>query len=253
MLKNCAYCAKEFTVPPSRDRIKYCSTACYAAARHGKPLIATVFRACERCGKLYESQAVSSKFCSVSCRDQNIEKKCVRCGSPFMAKASHSERRVYCSKRCAYAGRTQNSMETRRCTACGNNFEVLRYKTQKYCSPACVSVGMGNTQRELGKSHSRVLKERNWYTNKDGYKYTMRTAEGERRTVMQHREVMEKQLGRALHDWENVHHKNGQRDDNRPENLELWVTKQPPGKRPEDLIQWMVDYLSAAGYVVTKQ
>jgi hypothetical protein len=77
------------------------------------------------------------------------------------------------------------------------------------------------------------------YVNKDGYVEVpdRRRTNGKNR---EHRLVMERLLDRPLELWESIHHKNGIRHDNRPENLELWIKPQPAGQRPEDLVSWVV-------------
>ncbi len=69
--------------------------------------------------------------------------------------------------------------------------------------------------------------------------YRVITVDGQRH--YEHRFVMEQQLGRPLWPDEEVHHRNRVRDDNRPENLELWATPQPRGGRVTDLVAFYVE------------
>lgn len=94
--------------------------------------------------------------------------------------------------------------------------------------------------------------KRTGHTNKQGYRVLGFTIGGKLRGILEHRLIMEKHLGRTLKSYENIHHKNGVKDDNRLENLEVWITRQPKGQRIEDTIDWAIAYLVHHGYTVVK-
>lgn len=92
---------------------------------------------------------------------------------------------------------------------------------------------------DVGEAVARKTADGSGYIARGGYRIVW---DGERR-VLEHRLIMERQLGRALLDEETVHHRNGIRTDNRPENLELWSSKQPSGQRVSDKVRWAIELL----------
>lgn len=88
-----------------------------------------------------------------------------------------------------------------------------------------------------------VSKNKGRHFNQKGYAFVPDPS-GKLHTIAEHRLVMQQHLGRKLAKGENVHHLNGDRQDNRLQNLELWNTSQPSGQRTEDKVKFAIGILS---------
>lgn len=103
-----------------------------------------------------------------------------------------------------------------------------------YCKGFCVAhYQQAKRGVELKPVQPRKPTAEGW-VGKDGYRIVRRNGQ----KIGEHRAVMSDYLGRDLFPGETVHHINGDRLDNRIENLELWSTSQPPGQRVEDKLKW---------------
>lgn len=100
----------------------------------------------------------------------------------------------------------------------------------KYCSPCWNDSDFrGHVSRSTSPANKKP--EGHKYVDRNGYVQLKKDGQ----IKAEHRVVMEEMLGRKLISGESVHHKNGIRHDNRPENLELWVGPVRYGQRAIDI------------------
>ena len=244
---QCVVCGGPITPHTKAGRIrarKTCSDKCWEQNRkkprgNYKPLVS---KTCKQCGNTFELRECDAKknkgFCGKKCaglsRTSMVKLNCKGCGKEFEVVTSRIKNdRRYCSRECLTNYQKQRIIKS--CKQCGKEFESKRSESRVYCSVECY----------------KNLKQNGIYVSPSGhiYKckpqiargYVMINIDGKR--ILEHRYVMEQHLGRPLLPKENVHHLNGNRSDNRLENLELWNKSQPTGQRIKDLVEWAQEIL----------
>jgi hypothetical protein len=177
---------------------------------------------CEECSiEFYREH--KGRYCSYPCYQENRSKRkrlCPNCGGQFPYGTGGDT----CSKACGYEWRRKKIHGDRQCETCSVPLPQRGRSTRRFCSRGCAATNRvgekpqlpDGTLRPAGGGYVRIKINGKW--------------------LQQHRHVVEQRIGRPLEPHERVHHKNGDRADNRDENLELWrvKSKDPPGVRASD-------------------
>lgn len=108
-------------------------------------------------------------------------------------------------------GRKNNrKLADKTCPQCNKLFRPYKAES-RYCSRPCMWANNGG--------HN--IKDESWWVNSKGYIEGRVLINGEKIRVKKHRFIIESHLGRSLLPHEDVHHVNGNKTDNRLENLEV--------------------------------
>lgn len=152
---------------------------------------------------------------------------CEWCGQSYTVCPSRNGRNRYCSRQCAYQALTKPRGD---CKECGGPIKPTPSNHDaKFCSRICANRSTSKRRKttkyrqKTSKGYVIVRMPSHPCASKGGY-------------VMEHRLVVEANIGRHLSKDEVVHHINGKKDDNRIENLELMTKEQhdalPKPRRP---------------------